>query len=1119
MARTLPDVVKWAPEQTRRTTRYLAVAAIVVMVLLVGLFILNRLRIANRAETLSLVQYQRQLSLAGELLRDMETGQRGFLLTGQDTFLDPYRRAQGQLPALFNQLRSQAGMIGPDGLAQVSGFIESATTWENEAAKSLDLRRQAGATLNNNQEAVASGKALFDALRARQQTLDDYIRAQVDTVSQGYSAINPWVLILLALVTVMIVGTVAYCQSLVQRLGQLAAFLQIRQDRVQAYNRVVTALNGPTELQPLLQAALPTILETVGAQAGVMYMLEQGLLRPAMFVGLNPDELPALRPGEGLPGIAIQQNRLVATNDLPLDTPYRINVGVGAAPPRNVISLPLRFGNQLLGALTVASVSTIGEEEIHQLRLATSQLATAISNVRSFEDLADQREELRRSNAEIAKRLEENETLQEMGRELANQRDLQPLLQLICREARHLLQADYTAVATQIDRDGATKWVATDGTRTAVATTTVFPPGQGTAARVIAQSGPFIQGPLTTPELRAEFAVHAAEEMEQCFGVPLFHKDLPVGALIVAYRRPHVISDEMIELAASLAAYGSVAIDNARLLEELSDERDLVSARAQELEEKNREVERATRLKSEFVANMSHELRTPLNSILALSQIMGDELDGTLNAEQRKQIEIIERNGQNLLRLINDILDLSKIEAGKLDLMLSTFTLQDLLENVRTVVWPLVSGKGLQLVLDSAPELPRLMTDENKLKQVLLNLLSNAVKFTEHGTITVAVRPGREIGGEQQTLRSPQWITFEVSDTGIGIAPENLPSIWEEFEQVDGSLSRRYQGTGLGLTIVRRLVGLLGGQIVARSVLNNGSNFIFSIPVQLARGPQVIEVEGAAPLVSPEMRSAVRLHEPGKPVVLLVDDDPEVIYILEKYLRDDGYAIEVAHSADEAISKARLLHPFAMTLDVMLPGRDGWEVIQALKGDSQTADIPIIMLSMLDNRQLGYSLGASDYLVKPVSRNDLLQRLERLRNGHPLQSVLVVDDDPIQQRVISTTLRDVGMTVVTCPNGLEALQWLQDHTPDLITLDLMMPGMDGFTVLEQIKHREPLDAVPVLIITAKEITSEDRRRLNSRIAAIIAKGPSEREELLREVHARLEHHRVKLVRSVEVPHE
>ena len=294
----------------------------------------------------------------------------------------------------------------------------------------------------------------------------------------------------------------------------------------------------------------------------------------------------------------------------------------------------------------------------------------------------------------------------------------------------------------------------------------------------------------------------------------------------------------------------------------------------------------------------------------------------------------------------------------------------------------------------------------------------------------------------------------------------------------------------LGLTIVRRLVGLLGGEIVARSVLNTGSNFIFSIPVQLARGPQVIAVEDVVPAVSPHAAAALlRPRELSKPVVLIVDDDPEVIYILEKYLRDDGYAIEVAHSGDEAISKARQLHPFAMTLDVMLPGRDGWDVIQTLKGDPQTADIPIIMLSMLDNRQLGYSLGASDYLVKPVSRNDLLQRLERLRNGHPLQSVLVVDDDPIQQRVISTTLRDAGMTVVTCPNGLDALEWLQEHTPDLITLDLMMPGMDGFTVLEEIKHREALHTVPVLIITAKEITAEDRQRLNSRIAAIIEKGP------------------------------
>lgn len=1116
MARTLPDRLKWSPERTRRNTRLLAVAAAVVIGLLVSLFVVDRLRLANREQNDGITNDRLQLARAAELLSDMQGAQRGFLITGESSFLDPYRQARSELPAVYAMLRNQATLVGRDAPQLVEQFIRAANDWQAAAEATV----QAPATATTDPAVAITGQQLFDTVLANENSLEQYLDGRTASLQRTFRQLYTTSFILLLLVSLAMIGTIIYGVSLVQRMGLITGLLQVRQDRVQGYNRVVTTLNGLTELQPLVNGVLPVMLEMVGAQAGVIYLQEEETLQPVAALGVNGEALPAVSPGEGLPGAAVQQNRAIVVSELPEDTPFRIHAGIGVAAPRSIVSLPLRFGSEVLGALSIASLTIISDDDVQQLRLAASQLATAISNARAFEDLARQRAELQTSNAEIARRLEESETLQEMGRELATQRDAQRILQLVCREVRHLLHADFASVATQINNQGAMRIVAVEGARSDIVTTHLFPRHKGLPGRVIDQGGPVVIDDLNDDERRAEFVVQAAEGIQAALGVPLFRKTEPIGALMVGFRHPQTIGDEMIGLTVSLAAYASVAIENARLLHELGAERDLVKARARELEEKNREVERANRLKSEFVANMSHELRTPLNSILALSQIMADELDGPLNEEQHKQVAIIERNGHNLLRLINDILNLSKIEAGKLDLVLSSFRPYDVLEAVQTTVLPLVVEKRLDLVVEAASGLPALQTDENKLKQILLNLLSNAVKFTERGTVTLRARAGREVGGLQDAVVSSEWITFEVQDTGVGIAAEDLPTIWEEFQQIDGSLSRRYEGTGLGLAIVRRLVGLLGGDITAQSVLGKGSTFTFSIPVRLPEGAQVIPIEDGQRRAPVDQTVVAPQKTPAeKPLVLVVDDEPEVLYILEKYLRDDGYEIVVAQSGDEAIAKAREFQPFAMTLDVMLPGRDGWEVIQTLKADPRTAEIPIIMLSMLDNRQLGYSLGASDYLVKPVSRNDLLQRLAQLRNGHPIETALVVDDDPIEQRVLATTLRGLDIAVTTHANGPDALRWLESHVPDLITLDLMMPGMDGFDVLEEIKHRPSLRDVPVLIITAKEITTEDRLRLNSRIEVIINKGPRQRDEVLDEIRGLLNRQRLKQARKVDAANE
>lgn len=1044
------------------------------------------------------------------VVRGMQSDARAYVLTGDSAFLDAYTEDGNRLPLLWQALQTTASQVGGDAPEQLRDVVASADSWRQAWQTVLPTAPQLGRS--DAAALIERDTRLFANLEERFSRFIDTTRANDENILVNYRQLILAAEVLFVLLTLSSVLTLVWGIWSVRQIGFFANRLQARQEQQQRYTEVITALNGPLQLAQLVEQVLPRVLESVDAQVGVLYTAEDDHLAVAGAVGLDSAGLEPLPHGAGLPGAALEQNRVVSVTSVGTETPYRINTGISVIAPRQVVNLPMRFGEETMGVLTIASINPVGNVEIDQLRLMASQLATSLSNIRAFEETQRQREELHKNNRDLERLLEKSDTLQEMGRELAAQRDLQVLLELVCREARRLLRADYTAVATMTDRQGSTRWAAVDGAVSDVFRDVVFAPGKGTAGRVIARQAPVvIENFGENPEFPVEeFAVHATEGMKAALGVPLSRGDSPVGALIVAFRRSHVISQEDIDLATALASFASVAIENARLLTELSTERDIVGQRAVELQQKNAEVERANRLKSEFVANMSHELRTPLNSILALSQILADRLDGDLNEEQAKQVSIIERNAHNLLRLINDILDLSKIESGKLEMMPVEFAIDELVQSVQNTVVPLVMSKGLELHTDVAPNLPRMHTDDNKLKQIFLNLLSNAVKFTERGTVTVRVRPGRTQGGVSDGGSVKSWITVDVLDTGIGIAPADQAEIWQEFHQIDGSLSRRYEGTGLGLAIVRRLVMLLGGSIELESRPGEGSRFTFTLPVRLRPRGRVIEQPERMPpstVIAPRSISTEDSETAALPLVLIVDDDPEVIYILEKYLRDNGYNIATAGDGDVALEKARTLRPFAITLDIMLPGRDGWEIIQELKNDPETADIPIIVLSMLDNRELGFSLGAAEYLVKPVSRKALLDRLQQLRVNMFLNEVLIVEDDLVEQRVLKLTLQEAGLQVTSFTSGIEALKWLDDHTPDMITLDLMMPGMDGFQVLDEIKQREHLRQVPILIITAKDILPEDRERLNHQISAIIQKGPAQRDALLQEVREQLQNHR------------
>jgi len=491
-------------------------------------------------------------------------------------------------------------------------------------------------------------------------------------------------------------------------------------------------------------------------------------------------------------------------------------------------------------------------------------------------------------------------------------------------------------------------------------------------------------------------------------------------------------------------------------------------------------AEEANLAKSQFLANMSHELRTPLNAIIGFSEILEDRTFGELNAKQGRYVTNVLTSGRHLLELINDILDLAKVESGKLELNVESFAPAPAVEAVLAVIKALANKKSITLATDFAPDLPLLPADQSKIKQVLYNLLSNAVKFTpEAGRITVRVeaRPATDAAGPRLRLA--------VSDTGIGIKPGDHARIWIEFEQVDSTYARTQQGTGLGLALTKKLVELHGGRIWLESegIEGQGSTFVFELPL-----PGKISAESPRKPI-PVPAAPVAYSGPLRPLVLVVDDDESSLTLLENYLHSGGYRVALARSAAQALTLARELKPFALTLDVLLPDRPGWEVLSELKSSPQTCDIPVVIVSITDDKRLGASLGAVDFLVKPVRRGELLaviQRAGALRQ-HAIRSVLIVDDDPHSVEAVAEAIRAEGYAVLEAHSGADGFKLALTARPDLLILDLLMPLMNGFEVVERLRANPLTADLPILIYTSKDLTTEERARLKQQVQGISAK--------------------------------
>ena len=498
-----------------------------------------------------------------------------------------------------------------------------------------------------------------------------------------------------------------------------------------------------------------------------------------------------------------------------------------------------------------------------------------------------------------------------------------------------------------------------------------------------------------------------------------------------------------------------------------------------ELSEARREAEGANRAKSQFLANMSHELRTPLNAIIGYSEMLQEEAADAGVESFVADLGKIQTAGRHLLALINDVLDLSKVEAGKMEFTPETFDLRETVEAVATTVRPLVEKNKNRMTLRIAADVGAMHADLTRVRQVLLNLLSNASKFTENGTIDLEVQ--RTHGDVTD------WITFRVTDSGIGMTAEQMTRLFETFSQADATTARRFGGTGLGLAISRRISQRMGGDITVESRFGEGSTFTVRLPSTL------LATDG---LGSAEM---LGIPEGSGASVLVIDDDPNARSLMRRHLTRAGYRVDEAADGHSGLARARAFRPDVITLDAIMPGMDGWAVLSALKADPELAAIPVVMATIMDDERMGFALGASDYLSKPIDRPRLLAALERFAPRGPGAQVLIVEDDVPTRTLMVRTLRRARWAVVEAENGLVALERMHRQVPAIILLDLMMPEMDGFQFLEAVRARPEWREVPVIVITAKVLTEGDRARLNGGVAVVVQKGEHSSERLLAEV--------------------
>ncbi|NPV55733.1 MAG: response regulator [Anaerolineae bacterium] len=717
---------------------------------------------------------------------------------------------------------------------------------------------------------------------------------------------------------------------------------------------------------------------------------------------------------------------------------------------KSLIFLPMRSANHLIGILSVCAhyPQTFIEEDIRLLKVAAGSITVAIERQQLLTEAQRRALELQTAS-EITR-----DTTSTLALDLILERIVNSLINRFGFYHAGIYFIDKTeryAIVQEASGDAGADMKKAEfkvhiNRKSIVGTVALT--GEAVVANDVSQHPSYLPYPLL-PLTKSELSL------------PLRQGQVIIGVLDIQSDRLNAFTLGDINVLQLLADQIAVAIENARSYE--------LSQQAVE------EIREADRLKSQFLANMSHELRTPLNSIIGFSRVILKGIDGPVNDVQKQDLSAIYNSGQHLLNLINDILDLSRIEAGKMDLSFEDIDLRDMVTSVMSTAKGLVKDKSIKLEQIIPDDAPKVRADPVRIRQVLLNFLSNAAKFTEEGSITIEV--SSEINSE-----GFKEIFVGVTDTGPGISPKDQHKLFLPFSQVDDSPTRKTGGTGLGLSICRSLIELHGGRIgLLRSEVGVGSTFYFTLPIT--------QEEEATLLVND--------ISPGDQTILCIDDDSQITSLYTRYLSPHGFHVVAESNPHNAIKKAIEVEPAVITVDIMMPEMDGWQVVRELKNNPETRHIPVVICSILEETEKGYSLGVADYLVKPFLQEDLYRSINRIIEGKQINKVLVIDDDEDDLRLVEKMLHEHGgFSVVPVNGGETAWEMILSESPDAIILDLFMPNTDGFTILEKLRADENLRSIPVVILTGAELDAEQTRKISDLGHLIIHKGSFAQAELL-----------------------
>ena len=916
-------------------------------------------------------------------MQDAETGQRGFLLTDNEKYLQPYddavSKANSQLSAIA--MLTHDNSTQQISLSQLKPHVEAKLA---ELKQTIDLRRGDGATAALTVVNSDRGKMEMDAIRAQLGVMgEEEARLRGARVAEmqaaARTAIASGVLAaLLGMALTLVMGVLIHRAASAR---QRQAWLQAGQVGLS------TAMLGDKTVQQLGESVLDFLTPYLGAEAGVLFKGEGDNFERAAQLGVPGDaDIPkSFATREGLLGRVAADGRPVILHDVP-EGYLTVGSAFGRDKPRHLVIAPFNADGVVNAVIELGFLHPVDERIEVFLEQVAAPVGVALRSARYRTELQNLLEEAQRQAEELQVQSEElrvsNEELEEQGRALKE----------------HQVRLEQQQVELE----------------------------------------------QTNTQL---------EEQAQ----------------------------------------------------QLEVQRDDLARTGATVELKARELEQASRYKSDFLANMSHELRTPLNSLLILSKLLGDNPQRNLTDEQVQFARTIQSSGNDLLNLINDILDLSKIEAGHIEVRPETVSLTRLAADLRQTFDPIAGERRLTFAIDIAKECPpAITTDRQRLEQILKNLLSNAFKFTEKGSVDLRVT----LAGNNLSLA--------VSDSGIGVSPEQHQAIFEAFRQADGAINRRYGGTGLGLSISRELARLLGGSIALESQPDKGSTFTITIPLvydpsSVSPRPEPAPAPlSAAGSPAPSSRPAAlpftvdddREHlETTRRILLVVEDDQAFAGIVRDLARETGFQCLVASTAEEALDLAKRYKPSAIVLDVGLPDQSGLAVLDRLKRDDETRHIPIHVVSGTDHTQTALSLGAVGYLVKPVSRDDLAEVLQGLEAqlSRTVRRVLIVEDDPVQREAVGKLLRSGDVETVSAGTAAECLRLLKEQTFDCMVLDLSLPDASGFSLLETLSHEGDYAFPPVIVYTGRDLTAEDEQKLRRYSSSIIIKGAKSPERLLDEV--------------------